>query len=81
MSKEQDNNATWNMFQIAYIIILVIIIIFNVLGTLFAMQAISNMSYHYHNDEPEINKMPYTNSTPYIIEQKPADPSDNIIIR
>lgn len=81
MNKKIADSNKWSAFQIASIIILVIIIIFNVLGTLFAMQAISSMSYHYHNDEPEINKMPYTTSTPYIIEKKPADPSDNIIIR
>lgn len=44
------------------------------------MQAISNMPYHY-NDEPVAENMPYTASTPYIIEQKPADPSDNLIIQ
>ena len=74
-----DNKKTWDVIKIVSIVVLVIIILFNVLGTWLSISVMSNMPFW--RDELNIENMPYTSDTPYIISEEPADPRGNIRLK
>ena len=74
-----NNKKTWDVIKIVSIVVLVIIILFNVLGTWLSISVMSNMTFL--RDELNIENMPYTSDTPYIISEEPADPRGNIILK
>ena len=74
-----NNKKTWDVIKIVSIVVLVIIILFNVLGTWLSISVMSNMTFW--RDELNIENMPYASDTPYIISEEPADPRGNIILK
>lgn len=82
MSNDITQKDVKTLFQIVSLVLFIIIILFNVIGTIFSMYTYSQLPFHKGTDKDIVAKnMPYNSETSYDISREPVRPNDDIIIK
>lgn len=82
MSNDIPKKDVRTLFQIVSLVLFIIIILFNVIGTIFSMYTYSQLPFHKNIDKDMVVKnMPYNSETSYDISREPVRPNDDIIIK
>ena len=82
MSKDAQQKDVKTLFQIISLVLFIIILLFNVIGTIFSMYTYSLLPIRNNRgSDIAIKNMPYNSETPCEIYSEPVRPNDIIIIQ